>query len=1330
MPPTQKSKKNTGGSTCYLKDFLKRKFLNVEENIYTRIQQKSYSKENADITEKFFENYIKKMVNYNSFGGETLLGTYYRSTDKIKHKQDYQDIDLIEERLIFEVIKFLYLDLIKTKEQELCILTNSLLYNTSINTNDGFDLNLKNKNFVIEIFKFEKYLTGIICEFMKNPSNLEYDNLKNDLNLFFNDWIQVHDYLKDNFSKPKLLYDYLILYCIQYLINFKSNFNHLHALSAITLCKYHNGTDSKNLTDFFNTMVCLKNELNVFFFASQINEKILSFLDVLEATFDSESQKTFFLASSENYSWFNPHSLGLFKFYHNLKLTKKNDGDLYYHEFNLPKITFINFNGYRNDFEKSLLGIFPKVQYISIRFESLLEGDILCSNSSNNNFEINVNSEKFKLSSLDIFALFEVLIFKIISKFEPFLIIMSHSFIFNKNIIENIHLKPSIFRKIIEKLGFISNNRLILCPNLYIQKEKKMNSFLKTLENFNSAFEFERNASRFSFEERTLKNFKQYLHEMFGCMFLKTNLKNFEGKTLKSLQKLNGEFQKTLISSVYEFCKRFPHFSYLLPKMVHLQTLQRLKSKVLSKVEEKNVIIEASKINEENQSLMTNKFEIIILDKKNRVLTPIIQEIILKEENGNFFYYDLKSTVYYVCYDVEKIYFFNVNKAGRIQHFYLDFSEKNNKVRQIPHYNDDYNKKLVDFSMVYDSLTAIYLIWGRYVSNDLFKYRLCNVDSDLNYGIYKLDIKKHVWFYYEIKDFFCPRIKTSAVLFDVQDINEKLIFVFGGLKYNEFFEKDEILNIVDKITINQKGCCHEILNKKKYRNEYLPLYNSIVIDVGYDSREEIYEMLMLGGDYDQNIFNRKPNKVMFFEIKYNVSSGACSFESNEIINSENEELEYPYPSASRNYFFHKEQKRLFLISILFNSVNRKKNDNENTIGSRFSAQLKLKSELSNLKTHDFLEIRGIINDLTFSKGAALHNITKNYGNNYVMNDYNLLFPKIFEETAPTIYLFFKKNNNNLYYFEKDQNDKLDSKIMINSIKFLINMNNVDKLIYDHQNSQININTCMYSNKSRELFIYIDDFEKRLIFKLSFFNLKSKMIEANIFFKETLKLSTKCSIFLEENNLYLLGGKTNSNGSKTNLKMNILKKEIFYFPSNLRKMSYPYVVLYEHYLFLVEKKIVYNFEIKEKEEKQYLYIEYIDVNELKIWKVININLNVISDKYDLPQENIKYEGKIKDWIQKNSFEYIFYIKGITYCSKMKEFFKINFEKLTKYITKINQETNSVNLNYKDESLMEILSKIKIRVIFKYIFKMRMKEKEQIDTISLDRKGNIQDLSLIF
>lgn len=1327
-PNSEKTSRNN----CYLKGLDLRKFPNAEDNILTKTQQKSYIKNKEDFRQKIFETFLKKIDNYNSFGGETMFGNYYRSTDILKHKLDYPEENEILNMLISQILKFVNSDLIKKKEKEF--------------------LNITSKSFVLDYHKFEKHfyyqLLRMIFDCV-NPLHLE-----NDLNLLLNDWIKANAYFKDNafsFLYQTTLQKNLILHCIQYLLNFKSAFNPLqNTFTAIFLCEFHEKTDSKNLIDFFYDIVCLKNELKLFFSASQeknaaekknsseINEKILTFLDVLEATFDSDSQKTFFLASSENNTWFNPYSLGLFQFYYNLKLTKKSDGDFFYHEFNLPKITLINFTGFRNDFEMSLLAIFPKVQYVSISFEPSLKEDIFCCNNSNNNFEINVNIDKFKLSSFDILAIFENLIFKIISQFEPFVIIMAHSFIFNKNIIENIHLKPSTFRKIIEKLGFISNNRLILCPNLYINENKtQINPFLKKLEELSFFKEFNENARRFSFEERTLKNFKQYLHEMFGCMFLKPNSKNIQERTLKSLQKLNENFQKTLISTIYEFCKKFPHFSYLLPKMLHLQTLQNLKSKILSKVDKKSIITKENKNNDIDQSFLTNKFYIMIFDKKTRLQTPTVQEIILKEENSNFFYYDLKSTVYYVCYDIEKIYFFNVNKGGQIQNFYLDFSEKNNKVKKVPDY-DENDKKLVDFSIAYDSLKAIYLIWGRYVSKDFFKFKIFNVDSDLNYGIYKFDIKEHKWRYYRMHESnsnfvsASPRIKASAILFDKQDINEKVIFVFGGMKYNDSFEENEILNIVGKITIknNQEEYYNTILEKKYYINEYLPLYNSIVIDIGYDCNEQVYEMLMFGGYYDQNIFNKKPNKILFFQIKITCksSSETCFFESNEI---NNEELEYPYPSASRNYIFHKQQNRLFFISILFNSVNRKTIDIENSTKNRFTDKFKLKSELSNLKTNNFLEISGIICDITFIKGAAIHNATKKYVNYYKMNDYYLVLPKVFEETTSIMNIFFFKNNNILYYFEKDQNVELDSKIMINSITFKINLNNYDKVINDYLNFQININTSMYSNKSRELFLCVDNFEQRHIFKLSFFNLKAKIIEANLFFKEKLNFPTKCSIFLEEDNLYLLGGKKNTNETNTNLKMNILNKEAFYFPSNLRKMSHPYVVLCEKYLFLVHRKIIYNFEINEKEEKQYLYLEYIDAVELKNWKIIIVNLNAISDIYKATQKNINYEKKIKGWIQKNSLEYIFYIKGLTSCCKIKEFFKINFEKLAKYITKINETINSaINLSYNDESLMEILIKIKGQVLKKHMFKMRMKEKEQTDLIFLDKKGNFQNLSLIF
>lgn len=1312
IPKSSKKVQALKKRNCFQRSLNPRIFRHEEAYIDSRIYHKVFMK---DDMEKFFETLIKKIVNFNEFGGETHIGAFFRIPDS-------KPLDFLD-GLYHECFKLIYSEFFCGKERlERLILNNNIYKILEESTLSDLNKFLSFHRFFNDFKRLvlhEKINLEEGFDFQNNDlNNLDY-NIEKELDSFIQDFKTTFSRLVNSemkYLEEEIEFQILDIF-LHYLINIKQNF--VNSFLAFLLIHYQNGVKGKTcLTKIFQEALRIKIEMDDFVKSSKLIEKITGFLEILQLTFDSETQKSIFFTSNQNYLWFNPCYLGLFFFYEMLMKEKKIDGEPSYNEFSLPKITFLNFNGYSNILEESLITRFSKVQYISIIFEDLKINDIACTtNKSKQNFAIKI-SKKLKINSYDIFFIFESIIFKLISKFEPSLIIFSHSFIFNSNIIENIDLKPFIFKEIIEKLMFFSNHKFILCP-IIKKRENDSSPFLINLKKKSQiARNYDEFQNLFSFTEQELKNFKPYIHEMIGSFFVDSPCSSYKVKSLK--KKTNLHFQKLLIKAIDEFCSENPSFAFLLPKTIHIRILHNLKIKILNTPQRKDEKVEKNKkMMEKEQPYLTNKFYLIKLNKKEKTLTSV--ELILKESEENSFYYDLKSTLSYICYDIGKVFFFNVRKNGFFQNYSYDFfAESKTYVKKIPHYlPNQENRKLIDCSIVYQKLKSIYLIWGRFVgfySKEEFFNAEENPEKniDLNFLIRKFDINREKWSDIKIQNFCSPRIKASAVLFE-NEKDETVIFLFGGAKYNDSFDGKEIMNIVNKITISGNDNCINIpLEKSKYKNEYIPLYNSLVINVAYNEMTNNYSMLMLGGEFDQYIYNQKQNKLIYFEINYNGNTGDCKFDYNEIINFDFKNYLSSISFLNKNFIYIPENKRLILNIICLQKTNRKDLDEISNL-KNFTKTFRLHCETSFLKSESITEIKHFLLDIPFSK-LNLNNISINQiANKYIIKDNQLFFPNCFDESNKTIDLYLKKDQNAFHYFEIEKKTSLNC-IKINTIKYSIESDDFSNFILG---SKINFNSCIFSNDSREIFFLKENLDSLSIMKISLWDLKLKYLEPSYVLNENTSFSKKKSIFFSHKKVFIVGGVKCEEKEAKNFFFQTLSKEVFYFPSNKKDMAYPYVfeLIDENFLFLINRKIIYE---SEDPYQGSIYLECINMKELKIWYSTAILINEEKEKKESilineqKKEKIIYSNKLKNWIQKSKLAVIFSLEILAV--QKKQFFLLNFEDVLDNI-----------LNKNENKALKTIDEISLMNKKKFLTKIR-KENEDFDYLFLDQEAKIYNVDL--
>jgi len=222
---------------------------------------------------------------------------------------------------------------------------------------------------------------------------------------------------------------------------------------------------------------------------------VYHFNEIICKILDGETSNCIFLKSvyfHDNLIYpikLNPVVVGLIFHVFKMKSLKKNNDEYFYSDNNLPKITIILFEGFDSMDNYYLLKNVKNLQIISIFYDNdelriseeideiHQELEKIRTKKHFNSIPLNsrdIDNENFRnpIKSKDILQIFENIVFPLISNYRPSFIIMTYNFAFSK-INDNFIMSPNVFSIIINKLGLLSNHKMLLVPVLHSMKENK-----------------------------------------------------------------------------------------------------------------------------------------------------------------------------------------------------------------------------------------------------------------------------------------------------------------------------------------------------------------------------------------------------------------------------------------------------------------------------------------------------------------------------------------------------------------------------------------------------------------------------------------------------------------------------------------------------------------------------------------------------------------------------------------------------------------------------------------------------------------------------------------
>jgi len=301
-----------------------------------------------------------------------------------------------------------------------------------------------------------------------------------------------------------------------------------------------------------------------------------------------------------------------------------------------------------------------------------------------------------------------------------------------------------------------------------------------------------------------------------------------------------------------------------------------------------------------NQILLYNqvskKLETYLLNHVNKY--QVDQKEI--EETRSFYYSD--NSVYFVHYEISKIFFFNVSfPRNKMNNYFFEFGDnlevpsvlvdesKTLVSKQMKFYFDNSNdfdkpQYLTDFSVCATKET-IYLFWGTIANEkaDLTKKTESEEKTQpekklgINKDVYAYSIKENEWkkLVYKNKDFslLCPlpisRIKASSCA--IEKKNKDVIYVFGGSCLENC--KYDIYNIIDKFEVkkNEKtNIYYTNIPKFQYKDSFKPTNNALSLflhSTNNDSKKKEDKILLLGGTSSPYIYNQSTKLLSAYLIK-------------------------------------------------------------------------------------------------------------------------------------------------------------------------------------------------------------------------------------------------------------------------------------------------------------------------------------------------------------------------------------------------------------------------------------------------------------------------------
>lgn len=357
-----------------------------------------------------------------------------------------------------------------------------------------------------------------------------------------------------------------------------------------------------------------------------------------------------------------------------------------------------------------------------------------------------------------------------------------------------------------------------------------------------------------------------------------------------------------------------------------------LKNKrVFNDIQEENrsLSVESSSKNKNGEnffslgSYFSQVFE--LFDIQNSKMKLFSLKKLESDGNENIFYYNDQS-VYYVHYEISKLFFFNVSSNDSLRNYEFDFSldkfQKDSLIgKEIPFYfpknkntkNDHDISYLKDFSICATNST-IYIVYGLNVNK--------NKKNELFFGLLAYSIEKKEWRNMNIKidkkilDLRIPRIRASSIAMQ-KTINGEVIdyiFIFGG---TNFLGKGEdgafdFLNDIEiyKIKNESNEAEFQKISKGKYKDTYKPLENSLIIPSISQSPFEFF-IALIGGSYSPFLFNQN-NTLSGYYVKINLDPN----------DSKDSFVEFTKFAKNQKNLLKKEYEKLDGLNAIFSSQSR------------------------------------------------------------------------------------------------------------------------------------------------------------------------------------------------------------------------------------------------------------------------------------------------------------------------------------------------------------------------------------------------------------------------
>lgn len=629
-------------------------------------------------------------------------------------------------------------------------------------------------------------------------------------------------------------------------------------------------------------------------------------------------------------------ALGILYFNFCLLNLKKNDAEHYYSINNLPKISFINFDGFDNVENWKILPMLRNCfQYVSINWEQsvkIIEENIKKAHHNIESYKnlvyipieyskLNLAADEY-IKSRHIYMIFEKIIFPTVRKFEPSLIVISHSFAFQMecHFMNKSEFNIKTWENVIYNLCKISNFKIIFVANAYERNEiDKIRTKMILNQNLKKSIE------SFTYSEENLRNNKFYIYQIMGSF-----IKVAQGKMPKKLIKkyyiqaneLDLKVERNLIVNEHIKSIKNQNLSILNLKAKIIRLKQSKKSDTSKLFMER--IEEFEDKMRYSSSHLINTINLLNLEKNsNEPKTIKTFNLIFEDKN---FYYDEKAR-FYVLYDLKKVYFFNVRRAQQYFNFVFSFSKSDTDKLEgkiIQNYSNEY--LLEDFSMCYENSKAIYLIWGRKTY-----FHSSNLKLRIDTTIHKLDCMNDKWEMYTpfTKDEVAaiPRMNTGSI-FLPGNSNDKCgrIYIVGGYTNDPKYYQYDYYNIIDvvKLHLSKPEYTHKKIDKKNYQ-DYIPLKDSQLFPIFNPDGPDSF--IIVGGADGSNFSKTQLKPFLSYAVEYNLERDQMNFMNDEkLFNNLNNINNLFFSSSNKNFWikFDKQNKTtdIFFVNTLNNKAEK------------------------------------------------------------------------------------------------------------------------------------------------------------------------------------------------------------------------------------------------------------------------------------------------------------------------------------------------------------------------------------------------------------------------